>query len=96
MRKFKHGDYIIYDNVLYYVSYSDKDGDFIFLTKNDNNRNIHKFNESNYFTKEKLSLIKKEAKKIGFNYYIYPYNMHSIYENFKFAIKFKLKNILNR
>jgi hypothetical protein len=96
MRKFKHGDYIIYDDVLYYVSYPDKDGDFIFLTKNDNDRNLHDFNDSYYFSNEKISLIKEEAKKLGFNYYLYPYNSHLIYKKYKFSTKQKLKNILNR
>ena len=95
MRKFKHGDYIIYNDILYYVSYPDKDGHFIFLTKNSPDTHLNKF-IGNYFSNEKISLIREEAKKLGFNYYLYPYDSHLIYKKYKFSTKQKLKNIINR
>ena len=98
MREFKHGDYIIYENELYYVSYYDVDGDFIFLTNSERNNHdfIEKLGRSEYFSEEEILLIKEEAKKLKFKYYFYPTTQTKIKEKFKFATKYKLKNILNR
>ena len=100
MRKFKHGDYIIFEDDLFYVSkYLDLEGDFIFLTNSKDFIKIEKFpieRNKHFLTEELITNLILEGEKLGFKNLFCCGKNHTIYKKFKFATKSKLINILNR